>query len=453
MKALGLAVTAPVLLWSIGPVHVQAADFGQVEVQTVSETDGYFSLSATAGGVVMNLPDGGGWFEGEGIEESDDLLFGGMIGVSASAGLGKMGDLDAFVGFNAFGAYATGNFFKSHEFTGPGVVIIQGGAGPNLGSIGITTSSGGGAYGASMAASNTSPQGGGTGVGIAIAGVAGSQDSAIVSANGQSFIWGGASGDAPNNRAAAYAAIADTNGGVFIAAGDLDGLAIDMAYMTEVIYAGADLTFGLSGVHDNGVVLQGYAGPSYRYLSQRNSMNMAISVDVPEMAGGPTEYPLFGMQSNEHLQTHYLGGVAGLAATVPINAVSSFTLGGEVGLYYASAGMDSDGVYTVEGGGPVPYVLQTVTSEGSTDQYSSLAWSFRGTGVYTVATSENTQLSLSAMVDYLSGVATPGVNATVSGYDGTDDGSVTYVSGGSSDAIHWSDMIAITAAVTFSGQF
>ena len=77
----------------------------------------------------MDLPDGGGSFEGEGVDQDNDLLYGITLGFSASTALGQWGDVDAYVGLSGFATFVTGDFSKTYDFTGPGVVIVQGGAG------------------------------------------------------------------------------------------------------------------------------------------------------------------------------------------------------------------------------------------------------------------------------------------------------------------------------------
>jgi len=125
------------------------------------------------------------------------------------------------------------------------------------------------------------------------------------------------------------------------------------------------------------------------------------------------------------------------------------------------ASLDSSGVYTVEGGElpniapnvPGPYALQTVTADGETYEADTIAFAARGTAVYTVALDDRTQLSFSGTVDYLSAVAQPAVNATVTGYDGDDDGTVEYESGGSNDRISWGSMVNFSGSVSLTGQF
>jgi hypothetical protein len=45
------------------------------------------------------------------------------------------------------------------------------------------------------------------------------------------------------------------------------------------------------------------------------------------------------------------------------------------------------------------------------------------------------------------------VNTSVSGYDGDDDGTVTYQSGGSNNRLAWGQMINFSGTVSLTGQF
>lgn len=458
MKSSWILLAVPALLCSTA--LVRAADMPQAAY--VDDAHPIFSLTGTVGGVVMDLPDGGGLFQGEGADDPNDLLLGGTIGFNATAGTGDLlGGLQGFIGVTGFATYAYGNYNKTSAFTGPGVVVMQGGAGPNLGNISIVTSSGNANAHAELTATNTSPQANN----IAIGGTAdtnapGAQDVPFTSASGQSFIWGGLQTrvDGAGGSSTVYAAIADTNGGVFVAAGNLDGLTLTQSYTTQAFYAGGDLTFGVSG--QNGTTtLQGYVGPSYRYLAQRNDMTANLVANVPEYED-LADFPTFTMTSSEDLAAHYIGGVAGLQATIPVSNTSAITLGVEGGAYYTTATLDSDGTYTVQGGdldttlnGVTPVALQTVTSNGQTYQAETIAFAARGTAAYTMAIAQNAQLTFSGTVDYLSAVAKPAVNASISGYDGDDDGTVTYQSGGTNDRIAWGQMINFSGSISLTGQF
>lgn len=456
MRSSWILLAVPALLCTTALVH--AADMQQATY--IDDSHPIFSLTGTLGGVAMDLPDGGGLFLGEGANDTNDWLFGGTAGLNATIGTGELlGGLQGFISLNAFATYAYGDYKKTSSFTGQGVVVMQGGAGPNLGFIGITTSGAASPAEAQIYLTNTNPQGDN----LLVSGPAqssdpgGAQDATFTSGSGPSFAWGGlqtaVSGGGVGS-STAYAAIADTNGGVFVAAGNLDGLTLTQSYTTQAFYAGGDLTFGVAG--QNGTTsLQGYVGPSYRYLAQRNELNANLTVNVPEYED-LAEFPLFSMTSSEDLASHYIGGVAGLQVTMPASATSAITIGIEGGAYYTMASLNSDGTYRVEGGdldgtlgGFDPVPLTTVVADGETYTADAIAFAARGTVAYTMAIAQNAQLTFSGTADYLSAVAKPAVNASISD-DNTD---VTYQSGGTNDRIAWGHMLNLSGSISLTGQF
>jgi hypothetical protein len=468
MKSKRFLLAVPFLLGTTALVY--GADPAQT-VYPVDDAHSFFSLSGTVGGVVMDLPDGGGLFLGEGADDANDLLFGGTVGVSAAVGTGPvLGGLQGFIGLNLFGTYAYADVNKTSAFTGPGVVVVQGGTGPFLSDITIVTSSGATSAFADITSTHTNPDGGGEAVVVASETDPGpgAQDAPYTSnaVVGNSFQWGGGQTrvDGAGGSATAYAALADENGGVFIAAGNLDGLNLTQSYRTEALYLGGDVTFGVAG--QNGTTtLQGYVGPSYRYLAQRNSTTSNLFVDVPEYAG-VAEFPLLSISGTDTFSSHYMGGIAGLMATIPTSATTALTIGVEGGAYYTMASLSSDGVYTVSGGNldvgggvidpaPAPGAVAPISIEYDGVEYEAetIAFAARGTAAYTVAIAQKAQLTFSGSVDYLSAVAQTGVNATVTGYEGDDDGTVTYQSGGANERISWGHMVNLSGSVSLTGQF
>ena len=469
MKSNRILLAVPFLLGTTALAH--AADPAQT-VYPVDDSHSFFSLSGTVGGVVMDLPDGGGLFMGEGADDANDLLFGGTVGVSAAVGTGPvLGGLQGFIGLNLFGTYAYADVNKTSAFTGPGVVVMQGGAGPFSSLITIATSSGATSAFADITSTHTNPDGGGEAVAVnAFTNPGpGAEDAPYTSTADDpvSFQWGGAQTrvDDDGGSATAYAALADENGGVFIAAGNLDGLNLTQSYRTEALYLGGDVTFGVSG--QNGTTaLQGYVGPSYRYLAQRNSSSSTLVVDVPEYINpAVAEFPLLTISGTDTFTSHYMGGTAGLTATIQTSSTTALTLGVEAGAYYTMASLSSDGTYTVSGGNlvdggavvpdPVPGAVSEISIEYDGVEYEAetIAFAARGTAAYTVAIAQNAQVTFSGSVDYLSAVAQTGVNATVVDYDGDDDGSVMYQSGGDNERISWGHMLNLSGSVSLTGQF
>jgi len=449
---------------------VQAADPVQA-VYAVDDAHPLFSLTGTVGGVAMDLPDGGGLFLGEGANDPNDWLLGGTVGLNAAVGTGEvLGGLQGFIGLNLFGTYAYGDFNKTSNFTGNGIVVVQGGAGPFQSDITIGTSSTATNGSADLTSIHNNGQGGSesftahaeTDIGP------GAQDVPYTSNGGagDSFQWGGLQTrvNGAGGSATAYAALADEYGGVFIASGNLDGLNLTQSYKTEALYLGGDVTFGLSG--QNGTTtLQGYVGPSYRYLAQRNTTTSDLFVDVPEYVGA-ADFPYFSMSTTDTYSSHYMGGIAGLQATIPTSATTAITLGVEGGAYYTMASVTSDGNYQVWGGdlvsgGSIPDVAPApgavapleVVADGVTYEADTIAFAARGTVAYTMAIAQNAQLTFSGSADYLSAVAQTAVNTTLNSYDDDDIGGVHYQSGGTNDRISWGQMLNLSGSVSLTGQF
>ena len=467
MKSSWILLAVPALLCSTALVH--AADMPQATY--VDDAHPLFTLTGTIGAVVMDLPDGGGLFQGEGANDPNDLLFGGTVGFSATASTGQiLGGLESFISVNGFATYAYGDYKKTSAFTGPGVIVMQGGTGPYSSTISISTSSDAANAYADISSTHTNPDLGGEAVTVnsATNGGPGGEDAPYTSnaVTGNSFQWGGAQTRVDvAGSATAYAALADENGGVFIAAGNLDGLNVTQDYKTEAFYAGGDVTFGVSG--QNGTTtLQGYVGPSYRYLAQRNTMQSDLYVDVPEYEG-VAQFPIFGMTNTDEYQSHYMVGISGIQSTITTSSTTAITLGVEGGIYYTMASVTSDGSYTVYGGdlaagggvinpAPAPGAIDpplVVDANGVKYEADTIAFAARGTAAYTMAIAQNAQLTFSGSVDYLSAVAQTAVNSSIAGYDGDDDGSVTYNSGGSNDRIAWGQMINFSGSVSLTGQF
>ena len=116
MKSSWILLAVPALLCSTA--LVRAADMPQAVY--VDDAHPMFSLTGTVGAVAMDLPDGGGLFQGEGANDPNDWLLGGTAGFNATLGTGDvLGGLQGFISLNGFGTYAYGNYNKTSSFTGP----------------------------------------------------------------------------------------------------------------------------------------------------------------------------------------------------------------------------------------------------------------------------------------------------------------------------------------------
>jgi hypothetical protein len=410
------------------------------DIQSGVVTSGAGSFSPSAGGVGLGL----------------------NLGFSAGFGIGKVGDLDAVLGISGFASVGNSNTTVVDSFSGPGVVAIGGYTTPATANIALSTNSAPGNSAGKSVVTGINPQGG---VGVSLVNLptnpAGTQNAFDVNVTpGQnSFMLSAvATQQGAANTSAAYGAVAATDGGVFIGVGDLTGLTVTTNVARGVVYTGSDVTVALAG-RNGDVSIQGYVGPSYRYLSQ--SITTTTSVDIPEVLPSATTFPTYRMTRGEQLTSHYVGGVLGLNLSKPISDTMTFSLGAEGGLYYTHDSLKGTESYSVEGGGPVPSVvpLRTVTNATGIDLHDNgLAWSARVSPSLTVALAPNRQLTFGAAVDYLSRVATVSRNGAVavatSTYAGTDDGLLVYNAPSNTvNQLSFAPMWSLTPTISLTGQF
>ncbi|HEY0918577.1 hypothetical protein [Devosia sp.] len=355
-----------------------------------------YALTGTGGVTAFNLPAFDSGVLGHSI---DDPLFGGMLGANFTAGIGQAGDLDVLLSFGVFGAFAsgaTGSWTDTFDASDSGVVVT-GLSTPDAGSItldpgGPTDVTVNGANGANITMGVLGPD----------------SNVAAVSPDAPGFIngWGtaGAGGEA------AYGAIADESGGIFVGAGEIDGLAITTEVSRSVFYGGADLTLGLAGNKhgDTGFVV--YGGPSYRGL--RQDMTTAMTIDVPEVGASVLTHPEFGISVDDTLTSHYFGGVLGGNVSFNTSPGMLLTLGAEGGLYNVRSSWDGRDTYSTCCG-DVTTPLATTSPELTVmgplledDLEDAVAFALRGNAALSWAVDESRTFTLGGNVEYLSRVAT-----------------------------------------------
>jgi|GEM_PF-2909496 len=422
----------------------------------------HFALSGSAGVTALNMPSGqngvlwGGDAKATGTK--GQLLIGETFSLSTAVDLGAVGDYDAFMGANVFGTYANGSSSSTQNFSGVGYVAIPGLSTPDNASITLTTTRGPGSATATAVVNETDPQNhtytsNPTGTTHA---VGSGQTGADVSTGGgspDSFAMSGLNTNVPvagASSALAYGGVADSSGSIFIASGDLDGLAISTKTRNSILYAGADITFGVSRAYDEKTSVQAYAGPSYRYMGQWNSTNTGLTVDIPELDGTTVTHPLYIVDRNAVVTSNYLGGVVGANISHQVNDTVTLGVGAEGSLYYANANLKGRESVTTTGGdgidGPSPTVI--VNEDPVNTSQSQLAYAVRGQTSATFALSPTLDLTASANVDYLSAVARPYGGANVH-YDG--NGGATWTSGG--PHLSFGGMFAFGGSLSLNGRF
>ena len=441
---------------AIGVVPALLATTALVQAQ---DAGGHYALSATGGVVALNLPDlsvpvftGGGV---TGFSNSlDSLALGALVGVSGSASLGAVGEYEASIGVSGFAALARRSIVSSQTLSGIGTVVIPGITTPP-GTITLVTNQGAPSGSSDISGTATTDQT----VAIPVNGGGGQNAFGTVQdIPGQTFSLaaGHSFNGAPANNAASYGAIASTAGGIFVGVGDLTGLKIETTSTNDILYAGADISFALSGLANNAIV-QGYAGPSYRFLGQRGKTT--VSVDIPEqMPFAPADYmfPTYSQTTNDDLDSHYLGGVVGGGVTLPAGDGATSTLGGEGGLYHVATSYTGTESYTLSGGNPAIVLgTQTVTNATTLSETASgLAWALRGQGSspFRWMRPNSSALVAPGVLSRVATVARSGAAATITQPD-ADDLTYTGPGAGSNSMLSFGDMWAFSGTVSLTGQF
>lgn len=467
------------VLGALLPVLMTTTALGADEVAPeaiVEEEPLLFTLSGTAGVIGFNLPD----FETgiNGITD-DNNLWGGMVGVSGSGVIGNgdllnLGGWDLIFGFNAFVAIANSDHeTSSWSPNGPGTLVITGLTTPSGGDNSIVLTTNGGVPSASADIDANNPQGDDE-VSTLVSATGGGTNAADVSPSDpfNSFILGAATtsdGEADaDGEAAAYGAIADTSGGVFVASGDIDDLDIETTTKRQLIYLGGDVTLGLAGDIGDGSAGQVYLGPSFRLLSlsDRTDININIPEVEQDLDEGETAVimPDFTISTDGDVESAYLGGVLGGQFSFLASEGVTFTLGVEGGAYGVRAswtGRDRYstccGLFDPPGGEEVflPSPNLTVRSDeisADFDAENTVAFAARGTGAVTWAIQDGLALSLGGSIEYLSKVATVDHNRTtfVSG-----DDNITWENDDNPPVatVNWGSMFDFALTASITGQF
>lgn len=451
----------PVLL---ATTAASAADMAPQGTYVVQEDYNYFALGVTGGVTVLDLPDvqTGVFSSGDGSfdPDLDSLAIGATFGASMGASIGQVGDHTVFFGLSGFGSFVTASGSATDSFTGRGLVVIPGYNVPADGTITLNTSRGPAAAFSSVIHDN--PEGGGATV---IIDSTTADDPALASASAvqpdqvpdrRSFSYGAVNVDNVAGDASAYGAIADSSGSLFMGVGDLDGLTIDTSVSQEVIYAGADLTLGMGG--PTGVAgnsFQAYAGPSYRYMNQRNTTD--ILVDIPEIPATTVVHPLYALNRAETIESHYAGAVVGITTSQQFDRFTA-SLGVEGAAYYQMTSMTGQESVSIYGGAgisdpDIPYPLQVVPQNGISENAEGFAYAVRGQLGLSYAITNNLSIGVAGTAEYLSSVARLDTSTPLVSTDG--DANASWVSGlaDATPLIAFGEMWAFSGTASVVGRF
>ena len=420
---LGMAATS-VLAQGLPPPGSYAASF--------SLGGGGFMLPSYNTGVLGHVANGSGL----------GITAGGTFG----ARVGSLGSWDVLAGVSIYGTGGSIRQSWTDTFTAAdSAVVVRGLSTPGAPAAIDTTLAAGTATsavtGAGGAAATTTATGGTGNV-------------AAVSPDGSGFIMSSTTVGATTE--AAYGGIGSTTGGIFLAVGDIDGLSLTTEVQQNFMYWGVDFTVGLQGSPDGQNVVQVYAGPSVRQLTQ--GIVTSVSVNIPEVLPSVLTHPEYKLSVADNLASNYLGAVAGGNISIPLPEQGIiFTLGTEAGAYAVHStwtGQDTYSTCCGSIGTPLATTSPTLSVSGplqTADLGTTAGFSAKGSASVTWLLDQSKAVTLGGNVEYLSAVPTvshSGIVQTAQGPDWTP-GTGTPVS----TTFGWGSVVNYGLNVTFSARF
>lgn len=420
----------------------------------VAQDGSGYSAGFTVGGIGFLMPD----FEAPGVitdgvggveATHQVMLFGGVLAGSWATPLSDDGR--TILGKSGFMAIGVGNSTMTVTLDGQGTLFLPGYTTPT-GTIEVNASYPGGSDPTASASISGTSGGVGDQTVSAPANTGGSQNAwGATQPNASNFsLAGGATLNDTTDSGFAFGAIASTEGGVFLATGDLTGVVVTSSLDSTVVYGGIDLSIARAGEGN----IQGYVGPSYRYLKQDYTSD--ITIDMMEIDPSTVTFADYTQSTNEVMTSHYLGGAAGISYVAASEDGNTFSFGGEVGVYNRMTDFEGMQSYTLSGG--VPALVegdQTVTNSTTlTDSDSGIAYALRGQAVWTKPTAENRQISFGLGGEYLSSVPTLTRSYLGSNFGGTtDDADYTGPETSDTPMLSFGEMWNVTGTVSWTGQF
>ena len=442
MKSFGLVFAGLPLL--LAPTATLAADLG------VSASGPGYTLTASGGFVAFGLPaqdtavvDSGAGSFASTAAAINALGFKGSLG--GSFDLGVMDGAKLSIGGNVFGAIASGSSSAVDTFTGPGTVVISGYSTP-AGSIALITGanpqsaiSGTGAAAADQTITTSGPS---TDVIGAVQHAAGSAFSLAIAST--------------NPSGAAHGAIATSAGGIFVGTGSLNDLTVATRDTQSLVYTGANISLSASGELADGAELQASVGPAFRRLGQHTTI--ITTVNIPSQTG--LVMPSYADNRTEDLTSDYFGALGGLGVSKKVNDTTTFSIGGEVGIYNRSSSFTGSESYALGGGSGtsgLPLAAQSVAgSAAPSGSANGMAYSASISGALTLAMTKSLSLSLGGSAEYLSSVPvlSHGVTSLVAGAGGAD---ASYAgaagSAGALPKMGFTSMVNFGATISLGGHF
>jgi hypothetical protein len=415
-----------------------------------------FVLTGTGGVQAFNLPSFDTGYFGH---SANSTILGGMIGANLTGVVGEQGDRDVLLGLSIFGAWGSGTTTFNDTFSGQGTVQITGISAPANNPPAPSTISllvGGGSASSDVTLHN--PEGGGATTSVSSGG--GTQNIGTVNPalTGSGFIVANVANSGTGS--AAYGAIADSSGGVFLATGDLSNLSITTSVTRSVGYGGGDATIGLNSHVNDTTQLMFYGGPSVRVLSESDTTK--VTANMAALQPSQVTFPNFAITNADQLNSMYWGGVIGTSVAFQASPGIQVNLGGEAGLYdvhsswtgqssYSTCCGNFDAQSKVPGASPS---LNVSSPSMTQDLGNGFGYALRGNGGVSFDMGGNKTLTLGANAEYLSRVAqvNHGTLSASSNTGGTANFSspATPIAG---PTFSWGSMISYGASVSLSGHF
>ncbi|MGN6100502.1 MAG: hypothetical protein ACTHOR_05070 [Devosia sp.] len=431
---------------------------GAKPTAATSTTPG-FVLTGTGGVQAFNLPSFDTGYFGH---SANSTILGGMIGANLTGVVGEQGDRDVLLGLSIFGAWGSGTTTFNDTFSGQGTVAFSGmslpgnNGTPSTIALSVTPPT------ASSHVTDNNPQGGGSASNVDSAGGTQNIGTVQAAATGNSFALANVANSGSTTGSAAYGAIADTSGGIFIGTGDLSNLSITTSVTRSVGYGGGDATIGLNTHVNDTTQLLVYGGPSVRVLSESDTTK--VTANMAALQPSVVTFPNFAVTNTDQLNSMYWGGVIGTSVAFQASPGIQVNLGGEAGLYdvhsswsgqssYSTCCGNFDASSPVSGASPA---LNVSSPSMTQDLGNAFGYALRGNGGVSFDMGGNKTLTLGANAEYLSRVAQ--VNHGTLSASSNTGGAATFDSSAPAMSVpgptfSWGSMISYGASVSLSGHF
>lgn len=355
-----------------------------------------FSAISFSGGIgVVSLPElpTGVFSYGNGTFDTSNSGIGvGAEGkVVLSTIFARSGDYNFFVdGVLSGGIYAA-NSAATDTFTGTGYVVIQSYS-PGTAVFDLDTVNNGvnATATSDITAGAVNPNTTDAGVGNAAA------DLITPYGVGTGFVYNADLILAAGAGAAAFGAVADTNGFSFLGVGDLDGLTITTNVRETAFLASGEIYLGVTGSSNNSsnTNMKAYVGPSARHIGRNADTN--IDIDIAEVPGQAVDFQMLGLNRNEELNGDYLGGLVGIGGShLDEQTGIVYSAGVEAGLYAYRFNFSGSESFEI---GPNTINSNTTVSQSA----NGAAWMARGQVAVSMPVSPQSQLTIAGTTEYLS---------------------------------------------------